>query len=417
MRNFFLFFFGCIYIGNLFAQRNSKLLDSIVQSRENLKRVVLAKKKYRPQIIYTQINRDTNNKPTFTNHTYLLDSNNYFYCASLVKLPCSIFALEKINNLNINGLNKSSIMLTDSAGPCQHKQLKDTTSQNRFPSVEHHIKKMLLVSDNYSFSRIWEFLNPKYIQNRLSQLGYPRARIVHRLDAGCVGVGNKYFNPVSFVDSSNKTLYSQPADSLTEEFTTPFENLVLGRDIYSKRKRRISEKKDFTKSNFLSLEMIHGMMQKLVFMELENQHSKYNLSNSDWQFLMKHLGMYPRESEFPKNDPKTYYDSFKKYFIYGSAVSSINSDSLRIFNIVGRAYGFVIDCAYIVNFKTKTEFLLSSVIYTNKRNSFGTGKYEYDSIGLPFLQELSLALYKYECNRKKKFLPNLESVNFYGIDE
>ena len=76
----YLFLFFLVNIFSTVAQVNSKLLDSISQGNPVLKRVVMAKAKYRPQIIYTQINRDELNNPTFINHTYLLDSTNYFYC-------------------------------------------------------------------------------------------------------------------------------------------------------------------------------------------------------------------------------------------------------------------------------------------------------------------------------------------------
>ena len=401
-------------ISSLVAQTNSLLLDSIIKAHPALKKIIQDKQKYRPQIIYTRIDRDKNNKPSFKDHTYLVDSTNYFYCASLVKLPCSVFALEKINGLNRVGLNRATTMLTDSSAICQKRTWNDTTASNGNQSIEHHIKKMLLVSDNNSYSRVFEFLNPKYINSRLSSLGHPSARIIHRFDYQCIGEGNRYFNPIRFVNENNFVVYSQPADSLTEEFKPPFPNQVIGRNIYNKRKKLIAEKKDFTKSNYLSLQMIHNFLRDFVFNEFRPKEKQFNLSKNDWEFLMKHLGMYPRESEWPRYNPKTYYDSFKKYFIYGSAVPSIESDTLRIYNIVGRAYGFQVDCAYIVDFRTNTEFMLSAVIYTNKRNSFGTGSYEYDLIGLPFLKELSLALYALESERKKKVIPNLEAIKFYN---
>lgn len=396
------------------AQHNSRLLDSIIQSHPELKKIILAKKKYRPQIIYTQINRDANNRPSFKNHSYLLDSTHYFYCASLVKLPCSVFALEKLNALNIKGLTRRTPMLTDSANICQRNTWTDSTAQNGYPSLEHHIKKMLLVSDNNSFGRVFEFVGPEQINARMAQLGHPTARIVHRLEMGCVGRGNRYFNPIRFVDSAGAALiYSQPADSLKQEFSTPFEKMVIGRNIYNRKKRLISESKDFTKSNYLSLQMIHNFLRDLVFNNFRPPEKQFNITTNDWQFLMKHMGMLPRESEWPKYDTKLYYDSFKKYFIYGSSVKAIEVDSLRIFNIVGRAYGFETDCAYIVDLRTGIEFILSAVIYTNRRNSFGSGKYEYDTVGLPFLKELSLALYDFESKRKKKYQPDLTSMDFY----
>ncbi len=412
---FKFFLVGCFCFSQyfIFSQKNSRLLDSILKSHPLLKQVIVQKEKFKPQIIFTQINRDAANKPSFVNHTYFLDSNNYFYCASLVKLPTSIFALEKINSLSVKNLSRHTIMQTDSAWFCQKKEFTDTTSKNGFPSLEHHIKKMFLVSDNNSFNRVFELATPMLINKRLSDFGFPKARIVHRLDANCVGLGNNYFNPIRFVSETDETLYTQPADSLSKEFEMPFDKLIIGRNIYNKRKRLISSRKDFSKSNYLPLKSVHMILQNLVFHQFQNTSSAFNISSDDWQFLMQQLGRYPRESDYPKYDQKIYYDSFKKYFIYGSVVKTIDSDSLRIFNIVGRAYGFLIDCAYIVDFNNKTEFVLSSVIYTNKRNSFGTGKYEYDTVGLPFLKELSLALYTFESKRKKKYLPNLNAFNLF----
>src|ERR1700728_2094119 len=56
------------------------------------------------QILYTQIDRDENNVPHFTSYSYRLNANHYFYPASTVKLPTAIFALEKLNELKIQGL-------------------------------------------------------------------------------------------------------------------------------------------------------------------------------------------------------------------------------------------------------------------------------------------------------------------------
>jgi hypothetical protein len=90
--------------------------DSIFNKKPILKTVSDHSKKYRLQIIYTQITRNAQGVPTFRNYTYHLDSTDYFYCASLVKLPCSVLALEKLNDLK---LDKNTIMFTDSANAWQ----------------------------------------------------------------------------------------------------------------------------------------------------------------------------------------------------------------------------------------------------------------------------------------------------------
>ena len=45
--------------------------------------------------------------------------------------------------------------------------------------------------------------------------------------------------------------------------------------------------------------------------------------------------------------------------------------------------------------------MLSAVIYTNKDQILNDGKYEYNSIALPFLAELGRQMYRFELTRKR----------------
>ncbi len=403
----FFLFYTC------FSQSNSALLESIINADPVLKNIIDKKDIYRPQIIYTQIDRNKNNDPIFKDHTYLLDSTKYFYCASLVKLPCSILALEKLNELNIHGLNRQTYMFTDKTMPCQTSADKDTSSQSGYPSLEHYIKKMLLVSDNSGYSRTFEFLNPKYIHKKLAAYGYPGIRIVHRFDPICKPEVNHIMNQIRFMDRNLELVYKQEADPKFVTITPPNGDYTFGVDVRNKKGKLVSEKKDFTYSNFIPLSNIHSILKRLLFHNHLSEKNQFNITKGDWAFLVKHIGMYPREAGYPRYDPAKFDDSFKKYFMYGNKVKVINSDSMRVFNMIGYSYGFLIDCAYIVNFKTKTEFMLTATVYTNARNSFGSGSYEYESIGIPFLKELSTEIYKMESKRRKAYEPNLSEFDFY----
>lgn len=99
------------------------------------------RKKNEVQILYTRIDRDQHNTPHFTSFAYRLDPTWYFYPASTVKLPTAIFALEKINELNIKGLTKETSLRIDSAYEKQTKVLTDPTAADGLPSIEHYIKK------------------------------------------------------------------------------------------------------------------------------------------------------------------------------------------------------------------------------------------------------------------------------------
>src|SRR5699024_9414584 len=98
--------------------------------------------------IYTQINRDENNSPHFKNFYYHYNPDIYFNPASTVKLPLAILALEKLNKLAIEGVDKYTSMLTDSNQVWESSAYKDTTSKNGLPSISQYIKKAFLVSNN-----------------------------------------------------------------------------------------------------------------------------------------------------------------------------------------------------------------------------------------------------------------------------
>lgn len=371
--------------------------DSVLNKKPILKGVNSDLKKYRLQIIYTQITRDSIGKPSFKNYTYQLDSTNYFYCASLVKLPCSILALEKLNELN---LEKSTIMFTDSANACQHSVKKDTTSSNGFPSISQYIKRMLLVSDNVAYGRVYEFLGVDYLHNRLSDLGYKNMRIINRFDGGCKGIDNTITNPVSFYDNDLKLLYQQKQQSALTIYSNPIGTVKIGKAYMNAQNKLVNEPKDFTNMNYISLQNMHSILQRLIFNEYLPKDLQYKINNDDQDFLLKHLTMYPRESSHPTYN-KTYFDSYKKYFMYGDSKKPITNEDIKITNIVGQSYGFMVDCAYIQNKKDNVEFMLSAVIYTNNNQIMNDGKYEYNTIALPFLAELGRQIYAFEIKRNK----------------
>lgn len=167
------------------------------------------------QILYTQIDRDKNNVPHFKSYSYHLNAQHYFYPASTVKLPTAIFALEKLHELHIKGLTRKSVMITDSAFAKQTKVKIDTSSVDGLPSIENYIKKILLVSDNDAFNRLYEFVGREEINRKLKKYQLYHTRIVGRLAVGDAGEATRHTNPVTFYNG-NKAIYHKKAlyDSL-----------------------------------------------------------------------------------------------------------------------------------------------------------------------------------------------------------
>src|SRR5690606_35983719 len=96
--------------------------------------------KYRLQIIYTQINRDKNNKPVLKNYYFNYDPELYFNPASMVKMPLAFLSLQKLNELNIAGLDRNAEMIFGKNQPWQTAMDIDTTAANGKPTIAHFIK-------------------------------------------------------------------------------------------------------------------------------------------------------------------------------------------------------------------------------------------------------------------------------------
>ena len=178
------------------------------------------------QIIYTQINRDAKNKAHFETFSFNLDDHHYFYPASTVKLPAAIFALEKLNDLNIENLNKETPLKIEANYGRQTSVDKDLSSINGLPSIANYIKKILLVSDNDAFNRIYEFVDRAEINKKLKHYGFKNSRITNRLAIGDKGEDAKHTNLVSFLDQDGKVFYTKPSAYDAKEYPIALTNLL-----------------------------------------------------------------------------------------------------------------------------------------------------------------------------------------------
>ena len=185
-----LFYSACI-----FAQpKTDSLLENLLKRQPDslMQRILAHPETYHLQVIYTQINRDRHNRPTFRNYYYQFDPAQYFNPASTVKLPLAFLALEKLNTMRINGVNKYTPIQYDSAYPAQTKEYTDSSSENKLPSIAHFIKKAFLVSDNDAFNRLYEFLGQEYINSELHKKGYEDAQLLHRLQISLSAEENRF---------------------------------------------------------------------------------------------------------------------------------------------------------------------------------------------------------------------------------
>ncbi len=364
------------------------------------------------QILYTQINRDKNNFPHFKSFSYRLNTQHYFYPASTVKLPESIFALEKINALQIKGLDKNSVMMTDSTRKEQTKVLKDATAENGLPSVAQYIKKILLVSDNDAFNRLYEFVGRAETNQKLHEHGLTNSRILNRLNIKDGGENARHTNPITFYNNG-KIIYQQPAQYDPKDYPLPLTNTAMGIGYMDSSDQLVNKPFDLSGRNVYPLVDQQLLMKKLVFPEAFPVAEQFKLTAADYDFLYRYMSMYPPESKFPTYDTASFYPAFGKFLFYGQRKDAIIHPNIRIFNKIGDSYGFTIDNTYFVDYQNKVEFLLAAVVQSNNDGIYNDDKYEYETVCFPFLEHLGQTIYEYELKRKKQVLPDLKKFEKY----
>ncbi len=384
---------------NMLHRSNSELMKVIINHPDS----------FRLQIIYTQINRDVNNVPSFKNYYYNFNNDLFFNPASTVKMPLAFLALEKINLIRRGNVTKYTTIQFDSSYEGQVRALHDSTSKNYFPSIAHYIKKAFLVSDNDAYNRLYQFVGQRSINQWLHEKGYNNTRIIRQF-MGFTEEQNRHTNPVRFLDKNGRVVYRQRAAYNSDVIN--FDRVIkVGKGHINNRDSLVHQPIDFTGANIIGLEDLQRMLQAVLFPESVPEHQRFLLLAEDREFLYQFLSQYPSETNYPKYDTAQYYDSYVKFYFRNG--SHQMPPDVRVFNKVGWAYGFLTDVSYVVDFKNSVEFMLTSTVYVNSDGILNDNRYEYTDMGWPFLFELGQTVYQYELNRERRRTPDLRKFRLH----
>ena len=394
------------------ANRLSKEKDPLSGILAGLKSDTLALEilnhpgQYETQIIYTQIDRDAQGKPSFRSYWYNVDSTRYFYPASTVKLPLALLALEKINHLRRSGypsLSRDTPYSLDSLRPFQENLISDPTAANGKPSIGHDVRKVFVVSNNEAYNHLFEFLGRDYINRQLADKGYTRTGIVHRFNFP--GRDNRYASPIRFYDKTG-TVFKEKEKFDEHIPENPQQDTRKGKGWFNAADSLVRGPFDMSRKNWFALTDMEKMMRTVIFPEAVPPQNRFFLTADDYRFLYRYMGIFPGECDYPKYDTATYYDGYVKFFLFGDSHEK-RDGKVRVFNKVGEAYGTLTDVAYIIDPEHHVEFILATTILCNKDGIFNDDTYNYDDTGFPFLARLGRAVLEYERKREHPVQPDL----------
>jgi beta-lactamase class A len=371
-----------------------------------LGRVLARPAYYHLQISLVRIRRDAQGL-AYTERPvrYRVRPRKYFYPASAVKLAAATLALEKLERLQANtpGLNPDSPMRTDSAFTGQMRAVRDTSAVSSRPSLGHYLRKMLIVSDNDAFNRLYEFVGPEELNAGLRRLGLRHARLVHRLSVGDGEPGWRHTNPIRFFADTAETqlLLAQPAaywGAPMPAARVPLASMHIGQSHLNSASQRVEQSLDLNQKNVFSLSDLQRLLQAMMLPETVPTGQRPHLTPVSYGRLREALSQLPPQSRSPRYDSLHYPGTYAKFLLGGGGEARL-PPGVRVYNKIGQAYGFLIDNAYVVDAAHGVEFLLAAVLYVNADGVLNDDKYDYDAVGLPFLRELGRRVYEAELRR------------------
>ena len=329
---------------NRFVAGNAKLLNTIKNNNIQVKLTVI------------------DSTENFIEYEYNIDTNKYFYPASTVKLPIALFALEK--------LNENKILSIDTPFMLEDDTLKTT--------FKNELEKVFILSDNQANNRFFEFIGQDYINKKFKAKGFFNSTIFHRLStinsSKIEGKRVDFFTNDSIISFQNNN---------KEPKKLKLKKTKKGKGYINSTGKMIKQEMDFSEKNYISITDLHRIMKILFFPEKFNEKERFNLTNEQRKIFFNYMSGYPKDFGYNLNEFPYY---FNKFFIYGDKELELD-ENIIIYNKVGFAYGQLSDVAFIK--KNNVSIILTATIDVNTNKIYNDDKYDYDSIGFPFLAEIS----------------------------
>ncbi|KAG0608095.1 hypothetical protein M758_8G077600 [Ceratodon purpureus] len=319
-------------------------------------------------------------KPRLARHGFRVD-HEYFYPASAIKLCAAVAAVQKLDRIrSLFGINVNCItpvgLYSLFEGVEDDRSDPSNINQKQI-TVAHEIRKIFLVSDNQAFNRLFSFVGHRTINQAMWDLGMQSTRLHHRLSERRSGAENLYSEAIDINEADTVFTLPPKHSELILEDNSGLPGVRVGTGYIADDGQLVPQPMDFSKKNYMSTMDLQDLLIKLVRPDIKVETTGLELDAAMRVLLMEAMAQYPSQSANPKYDGTDYPDDYCKFFLPG--LSRVRpKGALRIYNKIGRAYGFTIDNSYVFDIETGRSFFLTAVIYTNANGVLNDDKYEYE---------------------------------------
>ncbi|MGP1273525.1 MAG: serine hydrolase [Phycisphaerales bacterium] len=361
---------------------------AMLSSSATLRGVAAEPCRYRLQIIVGEIDEDD---ATIRWRIYRGDAE-YFYPASTVKLPVAALALNELRRLSIEHdatLTVDTPLAFDPLFEGETIEAEDPTNlEGGAITVGHDIRKIMLVSDNAAFNRLYELVGHQRINEALHDAaGLTSTMLTHRLSEYRTAEQNRRSPVIRFRTPGRVIIIGERTSEYRYDarLLSP-DSIPLGRG-YAARGEIVPEPMEFADNNRMSLMDLLVVVQSIVRPDLEGG-DRLGLHEHDRAFLRQAMGELPRESSNPRYAEAEYPDGWGKLFLPGVR-RVLPPERVKVYNKIGRAYGTSTDVAYIEDEATGRGVFLGVTIYTNDNAILNDNRYEYESLADPVMADIA----------------------------
>jgi hypothetical protein len=359
------------------AQRTPDIPDGMLQElRSNpvFDKVYTNRDAYRFELIVSFIDRKPNGKTRLRTYT-TGDDGRYYYPASTIKLPLAIAVLAQFNPDT-----RDRDIEYWPAQVCGNTYARKT--------IQELVTKMLVYSDNVAYNMLYDLVGRRAINNTLRQLDIKDSRISRRL-MWCSDSAHAV-HPAVRLDGWDRG-FREPADGRIRKDKARFSDAAVGVKHLMGGDWRQGPR-DFGDHNYLRLADLHNLVAAIA----TERNPGRILSSDDWTFIKRLMCATPDKF----GDRKT-YPGVTKYLLFGEN-SKLDFNRYLSFNIVGMAYGFMVESTYLCDLATGQEVVISLRGYFNANNVLGDDVYEYHREGYPLFEWVGRLLLEKAVNRNRQ---------------
>lgn len=326
------------------------------------------------QLRRVRVLRDDDSMQRFETRDYGLHPRRWFPAASVTKLPMALLMAEAVQAA---GGAADSVLRLDAApatGEWGDEPLDDSFARG--------IDRTFAVSENRPYNRWYDMLGGARIHRRLAELGYPHVRLISRLGSSDIEA-NRRTGGGALLSADGRELRRFPA-GVAPSRGFPFGRVSFGDGWQNDDGSVIHGPHDFTHANFLPLADSLRMLQAFVSPESVPATQRWKIDGALRARLLRAMALRPRESVSPRYPEAEHPDGYARWFFVGDGRARY-PDGLTVFGKSGMAYGSLSEVAYVVDRDSGVECMLAASIQVNADGILNDDRYEYDTVGIPFM--------------------------------